>query len=94
MILAVQMPSRTWKTVPVLFGDMWKKNEIQIYSQCHTGEEMSSQDLDFFRVQVLSIYLWARIHIPLSHTSHKYEKPTEDIYVYREIGSELLKKLS
>ena len=76
MILAVQMPSQTWKTVQVLFGDMWRKNDIEIYSQCHTGEEMSAPDLAFFRVQILSIYLWTRIHIPLSNTSHKYVQPT------------------
>ena len=75
MSLAVQLPSKIWKTVQVIFEDMYDFNDIEIYSQCHPMKVMSQKDLAYFRVQVMSIYLWARINIPLSNTSSKQTLP-------------------
>jgi len=79
------MPSGVWKTVQLILEDLCQNGTvekgIEIYFQSHGMETMSTNDIQNFRIQSLSIYLWALVNSPLivkTGGDQKYPKP---IYV-------------
>lgn len=82
------MSSPTWNTVQGILDDMLLENKLNIYSQCHSTEKNSFEDMDFLEYK-RCLFLWAQIHIPLSCKSRNSNPPIEDIYIGREICSEL-----
>ena len=79
------MPSGLWKTVQLILEDLCQNGKvekgIEIYSQSHGMETMSSNDIENFRIQSLSIYLWALVHSQLILKTMRDEITPEPIYV-------------
>ena len=62
---------------------------IEIYSQSHILETMTDNDIDHFRIQTLSIYLWALINSELMIKTTRDTVDPGDIYVGMNNASQI-----
>jgi len=85
------MLSGLWKTVQLILEDLFQNDKvetgIEIYSQSHSLETMTGNDIENFRIQTLSIYLWALTNSKLMLKTTRDKINPEAIYVGLETAS-------